>query len=121
MLQAHGHLLKTKECFSSSREKHLCFPPYAASPHDSAKFGGEVGNISLQSASGRTGREMPRGVPAEGGTERAEHEANVDYMELVRWSVQMTMYAKGSMEHWLLERQPACDIYGALEGMEQPC
>ncbi|GAB4818607.1 hypothetical protein N2152v2_005653 [Parachlorella kessleri] len=61
---------------------HTSSQNHTASPHDSAKLGGEVGNISLQSASGRTGREMPRGVPAEGGTERAEHEANDDYMEL---------------------------------------
>lgn len=58
-------------------------PPLAASPHDSVGAGGEVGNIGLQSASGHTSAHAPRGVPAESRSDRAEHAAEQDFMELV--------------------------------------
>lgn len=57
---------------------------HTASPHDSVRTGGEVGNISLQSETHGTSREPPRGVPQEGLAEQSAQAAEQDFerMEL---------------------------------------
>lgn len=60
-------------------------PSPPASPHDSVPAGGEVGNISLQTATGATSASPLRGVPQEGYVERTEHAAEADFMGLVSW------------------------------------